>query len=58
MANEAHLAILKKGVEAWNRWRKENPGIAPDLNEANLSEVALVERTFGMRSLSDRTLKG
>jgi hypothetical protein len=41
MANEAHLAILKKGVEAWNRWRKENPGIAPDLNEANLSEVAL-----------------
>jgi hypothetical protein len=31
MANEEHLAILRKGVEAWNAWRKENPDIRPEL---------------------------
>jgi hypothetical protein len=31
MANPEHLKILKKGVEAWNKWRKENPDIQPDL---------------------------
>jgi hypothetical protein len=36
MANEEHLKILKQGVEAWNRWRKENPDVRPDLNEAHL----------------------
>jgi len=41
MANEEHLAILKQGVEAWNRWREENPDTRPDLNEANLSGAYL-----------------
>jgi hypothetical protein len=36
MANEEHLAILKKGVVIWNKWRKENPGIRPDLRGADL----------------------
>jgi uncharacterized protein YjbI with pentapeptide repeats len=32
MANEEQLAILKQGVEVWNKWRMENPQIyAPDL---------------------------
>jgi hypothetical protein len=25
MANDEHVAILKKGVDAWNGWRNENP---------------------------------
>ena len=25
MANEEQLAILSRGVEAWNEWRLENP---------------------------------
>jgi hypothetical protein len=41
MANEEHLAILKQGVEAWNKWRHANPRIWPDLRGANLSEVDL-----------------
>jgi hypothetical protein len=36
MAKEEHLAILKQGVDEWNRWRKENPEIKPDLSEENL----------------------
>ena len=41
MANEEHLAILKKGVAAWNEWRKQHPDITPDLREADLSSANL-----------------
>jgi len=36
MANDEHVALLKKGVDAWNKWRGENPNIRPDLRGANL----------------------
>ena len=36
MANDEHIAILKKGVAAWNAWRHENPDISPDLSGAYL----------------------
>lgn len=36
MANSKHLAELKKGIKNWNRWRRENPGIIPDLRKADL----------------------
>ncbi len=38
MANEEHLAILKKGVKAWNEWRERNIELRPDLSGADLSE--------------------
>ena len=38
---ENHLDILKQGVEVWNKWRQEQPGIMPILFGANLSEVNL-----------------
>src|SRR5215468_5090127 len=41
MANDEHVALLKKGVEAWNAWRDENPNIRPDLREADLREADL-----------------
>lgn len=41
MANPEHLAILKQGVQAWNRWREENPGKGPALAEANLRGAQL-----------------
>ena len=41
MANPEHLAILEKGVEAWNKWRSENPRTKPDLGSANLQEMDL-----------------
>jgi uncharacterized protein YjbI with pentapeptide repeats len=43
MANPEQLAKLKEGVEAWNKWRKDNPEIKRDLTEANLTETNLTE---------------
>jgi hypothetical protein len=41
MTNEEHLKILKQGVEVWNRWREENPGVQPYLSGADLVEMSL-----------------
>jgi hypothetical protein len=41
MANDDHIAQLKKGVAAWNAWRQENPDIRPDLSGANLFQAKL-----------------
>jgi len=42
MANEEHLVILKQGVEAWNKWRRENPDTKPDLMDASLVAADLI----------------
>ena len=42
MANQEHLEILAKGVEAWNEWRKSNPDIRPILREAMLWSARLI----------------
>src|SRR5260370_37560157 len=41
MANQEHLDILKQGVEVWNKWREDNPGIEPDLGCAKLQQAKL-----------------
>jgi Pentapeptide repeats (8 copies) len=41
MANEEHLKIIRRGVDAWNEWRRKNLGLTPDLRGANLSYVDL-----------------
>jgi uncharacterized protein YjbI with pentapeptide repeats/DNA-binding XRE family transcriptional regulator len=38
-ANKQHLALLKKGTVAWNRWRERNPEIRPKLYRMNLSRL-------------------
>jgi uncharacterized protein YjbI with pentapeptide repeats len=43
MAHADHLKIIKQGPDVWNRWRKENPGIEPDLARADLSRLELNE---------------
>jgi hypothetical protein len=67
MANGEHVAILKKGVAAWNAWRDENR-IRPDLFGAflfgaeligaNLSGAGLVEANLGGANLSGAYLRG
>ncbi len=38
-ANQQHLALLKKGTVAWNRWRESNPDIRPKLYRMDLSSL-------------------
>jgi uncharacterized protein YjbI with pentapeptide repeats len=53
MANDEHVALLKKGAAAWNDWRKENPDIRPDLRGARLAGANL-----GKTNLTDMDLSG
>ncbi len=41
MANEEHLAQLKRGVAEWNAWRVANQNVLPDLSGADLRGIAL-----------------
>jgi uncharacterized protein YjbI with pentapeptide repeats len=54
MANDEHVALLKQGVEAWNKWRGENPNVVPELSGANLSG----EYLSGAATLSGVKLSG
>jgi uncharacterized protein YjbI with pentapeptide repeats len=58
MANDEHVAILKKGVDAWNAWREKNPGIRPDLSGADLSGANLSWANLGRANLGGANLSG
>ena len=56
MANEEHLAILKQGAEAWNKWRLENPTIRPDLIKAGLNWADFIKANFSRADLGEANL--
>ena len=39
MADPEHLAILKQGIETWNKWRHDSRDVRPELFGANLPGV-------------------
>jgi TIR domain/Pentapeptide repeats (8 copies) len=41
MPNPEHLKILKQGAATWNRWRKDNPTVLPDLTGASFTGASL-----------------
>jgi uncharacterized protein YjbI with pentapeptide repeats len=55
MANDEHVALLKKSVTAWNEWRLENESTRPDLSGADLTGADLTGASE-MRSRSGYTL--
>ena len=57
MANKKHLQILKQGTESWNRWRKKNPKIQPNLDMANLRRAQLGLANLDMADLSGADLR-
>jgi uncharacterized protein YjbI with pentapeptide repeats len=59
MANDEHVAILKKGVQAWNAWRGEkNPDFVPDLSAAYLRGMDLRGADLSEANLRGADLSG
>jgi uncharacterized protein YjbI with pentapeptide repeats len=63
MADKAHLEIINQGVNAWNRWRRDNLEIVPnlskaDLNRANLRRADLSKSDLSGADLSKSDLRG
>ena len=56
MANPEHLEILKRGVKAWNEWRREFPDTKPDLRGADLSKGRLRRANFSEADLTEASL--
>jgi hypothetical protein len=62
MSSVSHLEILERGAEAWNEWRRENPGAQPlfkneDLSELDLTRANLSEADLSYVELFDATLE-
>ena len=58
MANPEHVEILKQGVEVWNRWRKKNPQVKPDLCQTNLAKMDLRQANLRASLLSEVDFTG
>ncbi len=56
MANPEHLAILKQGLEQWNKWREEHPGVRPELHMADLAAENLCRADLSWAILSGANL--
>ena len=41
MANPAHEALLRQGVDEWNDWRAQNGSVTPDLSGLRLTAAVL-----------------
>ena len=58
MADKEQLALLAKGVDAWNAWRKENSIARPNLSWANLNGANLRGANLSGADLSSAHLNG
>lgn len=58
MANEQHLKVLKQGVDAWNKWRRENPSIEVNLEGASLGGGNLEDADLEDADLEGAYLEG
>ena len=58
MANQEYIALLKRGVEAWNVWRAEGRDLCPDLSEAELPGANLTGANLQAAGLMQANLSG
>lgn len=63
MVNQEYMAQLFYGLEHWNQWRKQNPGLRPDFRGANLANMDLrganlSEADLSAALLNDSNLAG
>ena len=57
MPDDEHLAVLQRGVAAWNAWRAECDG-PPDLSRAGLRSLDLSRFDLSRTDLRDADLRG
>ncbi len=57
MASKEHLALLKRGRAAWNRWREIQPEIQPDLMGADLARLNLTGANLSEVNFQDANLE-
>ena len=53
-----HLAKLKEGMEAWNTWRTQHPGIKPNLRRVDLQGADLTSYNLFKAILANTNLSG
>ncbi len=51
-----YVLLFKSGVDAWNKWRHENPDIIPDLTKADLRGAPLDGADLHRANLSEADL--
>jgi uncharacterized protein YjbI with pentapeptide repeats len=57
VANDEHLALLRRGAAIWNEWRARNPDTTPDLGGADLSKADLRRADLRDADLREADLK-
>lgn len=58
MANEEHLAILRRGTQEWNEWRNRNLDVKPDLIKAQLPGADLRAANLNSATLIGANMAG
>ena len=53
-----HEAVLKQGVETWNKWREKNPEVKPDLRRAALVHAKLAGANLQGADLRGAQMRG
>ncbi|MDM8550488.1 pentapeptide repeat-containing protein [Desulfobacterales bacterium HSG2] len=56
MAKKEHLDLIKQGVNAWNKWKANNPGERPDFSDANLCVSNLSYANFSQANFWEANL--
>jgi hypothetical protein len=56
MADSRDLALIRRGVKAWNRWRESNLFLTPRLSDANLRGANLAGANFFHTDLREANL--
>lgn len=56
MANQEQLTLLKTSITEWNKWRKAQVHILPDLSKADLKGVNLKGADLTLTNLREADL--